>query len=48
MQPIVQSLTHYAHESGVALILVHHGRKADGKYRDSSAIGAAVDVILEM
>lgn len=48
IQPIVQALTHYAHDSGIALILVHHGRKSDGKYRDSSAIGAAVDVIIEM
>ena len=48
MQPIVQALSHYAHESGVALILVHHGRKSDGKYRDSSAIGGGVDVIIEL
>ncbi len=48
MHPIVQALTHYADESGAAQILVHHGRKSDGKYRDSSAIGAAVDVIIEM
>lgn len=31
-----------------ASILLHHARKSDGKYRDSSAIGANVDVILEM
>ncbi len=39
MHPIVQALTHYADESGAAQILVHHGRKSDGEYRDSSAIG---------
>lgn len=29
-------------------IILHHARKSDGKYRDSTAIGANVDVILEM
>jgi hypothetical protein len=48
MQPVVHELTRLAHELGVALILVHHGRKADGGYRDSSAIGAAVDAIIEI
>jgi hypothetical protein len=31
-----------------ATLLLHHARRSDGKYRDSSAIGANVDVILEM
>lgn len=48
MQPVVQSLTNLAHTTGVALILVHHARKSDGKYRDSSAIGGAVDAIIEV
>lgn len=48
MQPIVQRLTRLAHETDVALILVHHARKADGRYRDSSAIGGAVDAIIEV
>lgn len=30
------------------LLLSHHATKATGRYRDSSAIGAAVDMILEM
>lgn len=29
-------------------VTIHHARKADGKYRDSTAIGAQVDVIAEM
>lgn len=32
---------------GASLIL-HHSRKSDGKYRDSTAIGANVDFIIEM
>ncbi len=48
MQPIVQGLSRLAHELGVAVITMHHARKADGKYRDSSAIGGAVDVIVEI
>lgn len=31
-----------------ASLLLHHTKKSDGKYRDSTAIGANVDVILEM
>jgi len=31
-----------------ASLLLHHSRKSDGKYRDSTAIGANVDIILEM
>ena len=31
-----------------ANLLLHHSRRSDGQYRDSSAIGANVDVILEM
>ncbi|MFI7996072.1 hypothetical protein ACFMKC_19945, partial [Acinetobacter baumannii] len=29
-------------------LILHHANKKDGKYRDSTAIGGAVDVILEM
>ena len=36
-----------AREFGASLLL-HHAKKSDGTYRDSTAIGAAVDVILEM
>lgn len=31
-----------------AVLLLHHSTKNDGRYRDSTAIGAAVDVIIEM
>ena len=31
-----------------AVLLLHHSNKIDGRYRDSTAIGAAVDVIIEM
>lgn len=34
--------------SGPSIIFLHHSRKSDGAYRDSSGIGAAVDMILEM
>jgi putative DNA primase/helicase len=46
--PIVNALTSIAHETGTAMILFHHARRSDGAYRDSSAIGGAVDVIAEM
>jgi hypothetical protein len=48
MQPFVQALTQLARETGAAIVIVGHGKKSDGSYRDSSAIGAAVDVIIEM
>lgn len=32
----------------LAIVVTHHARKSDGRYRDSTAIGAGVDVILEM
>ncbi len=47
-QNVVQGLTDLAHKRAVALIIIHHARKADGKYRDSSAIGGAVDIIAEV
>lgn len=48
MGPLVQAFTTLAHDTGVAIIIIHHARKQDGKYRDSSAIGGAVDCICEM
>jgi hypothetical protein len=48
VQPIVQRLTRISHEADVALVLVHHTRKSDGRYRDSTAIGGGVDVIIEV
>jgi putative DNA primase/helicase len=47
-QNVVQGLTDLAHTLAVALVIIHHARKADGKYRDSSAIGGAVDIIAEV
>lgn len=47
-QAIVQGLADLSHATGIALVIIHHARKADGKYRDSSAIGGAVDIIAEV
>jgi hypothetical protein len=44
----MKALTRLARDSGAAVLLLHHARKSDGQYRDSSAIGAGVDYILEM
>lgn len=46
--PIMSVLTALARDSSAAVMLLHHARKSDGAYRDSTAIGANVDVILEM
>lgn len=46
--PTLLRLTALARESGAALLLLHHARKSDGHYRDSGAIGANADAILEM
>lgn len=35
-------------DTETGLLLLHHARKKDNKYRDSTAIGAGVDVLLEM
>jgi RecA/RadA recombinase len=42
------ALRSLARTHDLGLQLIHHARKSDGRYRDSFAIGAAVDVILEM
>lgn len=46
--PIMLGLTRIAQDHNTAILLLHHGTKSDGSYRDSTAIGAGVDVILEM
>lgn len=46
--PIMGKLTAIARESRVGILVLHHGRKSDGTYRDSSAIAAGVDVVLTM
>ena len=45
---IMGGITRVAREDGPAILLLHHARKRDGAYRDSTAIGAGVDVIAEM
>lgn len=47
MAAVVQPLTDMAHSRGVALILIHHARKSDGRSRGSTAITAAADVVCE-
>lgn len=44
---VMNEITEIARTFGATLIL-HHARKSDGKYRDSTAIGANVDMILTM
>jgi putative DNA primase/helicase len=46
--PILLRLTALARETNAAILLLHHARKSDNTYRDSTAVGANVDVILEM
>jgi KaiC/GvpD/RAD55 family RecA-like ATPase len=48
MQQVVLPLAHLAHDTNTALLMLHHAKKSNGRYRDSSAIGGAVDLILEM
>lgn len=47
MAKVVQPLTDAVHQSGAALVLIHHASKATGKSRGSTAITAAVDVVCE-
>jgi hypothetical protein len=45
---LVNKLADLCHRTDLGLTMTHHTRRADGKFRDSSAIGAAVDLIDEM
>lgn len=45
---IMSRLTGLARVSDAAVVILHHGRRSDGRYRDSSAIGGGVDMILEV
>lgn len=45
---IMRPLVRIARDTGTALVILHHARRSDGAYRDSSEIAAAVDVIVEM
>ncbi|MFC1628426.1 AAA family ATPase [Gemmatimonadota bacterium] len=46
--PIMQEITQVARRSESAILLLHHASKSTGHYRDSTAIGAGVDLIIEM
>jgi hypothetical protein len=46
--PIMMSIKRCANETGAGIILIHHASKGTGTYRDSTAIGAGVDCILEI
>jgi hypothetical protein len=45
---VLLTLSRLAIRLGCAVLVLHHNRKSDNKYRDSTAIGAGVDVILQM
>jgi 5S rRNA maturation endonuclease (ribonuclease M5) len=45
---VMSHITRMARDTNVAILILHHARKSDDKYRDSTAIGANVDVIIEM
>ncbi len=47
-QPLMAALTKLARDFNCAVLILHHARKSDGTYRDSTAIGANVDCIIEM
>ncbi|CAN5213136.1 hypothetical protein BH18GEM1_BH18GEM1_22470 [soil metagenome] len=46
--PVLARIARFARDTGAGVLLLHHARKSDGMYRDSSAIGASVDAIFEM
>jgi hypothetical protein len=46
--PILQGFVALARDHDAAVLLLHHARRSDGSYRDSSAIGAAPDALIEM
>jgi hypothetical protein len=45
---IMRKITKIARDTNVGILLLHHGNKTTGDYRDSSAIGANVDMILSL
>lgn len=47
-EPVMNRFGALAQECEAAVVLNHHARKADGEFRDSTAIGAGVDAILEL
>lgn len=48
MTAVLQPISKLAHDKHVALILVHHSRKSDGRSRGSTAITAGTDVVCEI
>jgi len=46
--PLMGVLTDSARVTGAAVVLLHHTTKRDNTYRDSTAIGAGVDAIIQM
>jgi hypothetical protein len=48
LTPLLDSFARVARKRQVALVLLHHTIKAGTEYRDSTAIGAAVDVVLTL
>jgi predicted ATP-dependent serine protease len=44
----VQPITSIAHDTGCAIVLLHHANRSSGTYRGSSTIGAGVDLITEI
>lgn len=48
MTGVLQPISKLAHDKHVALILVHHARKTDGRARGSTAITAGTDVVCEI
>ena len=46
--PVMARLARMARDTDSAILILHHGTKRDGSYRDSTAIGAGVDAVLEM
>lgn len=44
----LKSLIRLARKSGAAILILHHATKKTGAYRGSTAIGASMDLILEM
>lgn len=45
---ILRDICTVARDTGTAFVLLHHASRATGEYRDSTHVGAAVDVILTM
>lgn len=46
--PVIYRLAELTRQYGVATTFAHHADKAKGEYRDSTAIGAGVDMILSL